>query len=71
MPDRDTSRPGSPSPKRQTESCRTPAGESAGLWALLLVKLAVALLRISAVAILAAILAAPLLIAWLVWGSQG
>jgi hypothetical protein len=42
-------------------------GPSAGWWALLLVKLAVALLRISAMAILAAILAAPLLIAWLAW----
>jgi hypothetical protein len=71
MPDRDTPRPDSPSPKRRTESCRTPVGENAGLWALLLVELAVALLRISAVAILAAISAAPLLIAWLVWGSQG
>jgi hypothetical protein len=37
------------------------------LWALLLVNFAVALLRISAVAILATLLAAPLLIVWLVW----
>ena len=67
MPDTGAASPGSPSPKRQTESCRIPPGGSAGLWALLLVELAVALLRISAVAILAALMAAPLLIAWLVW----